>query len=74
MTHTGTHAVGEGHVAISSKLLYRLNDKPPVKDSLFVALQHVCAIFIPVVTPGVLVTGELGLWTRRQPIIQLFED
>lgn len=69
MTHTGTHAVGEGHVAVRSKLLYQLNDKPPLKDSLFVALQHVCAIFIPVVTPGLLITGALGLDPNRSAYI-----
>jgi xanthine permease XanP len=58
-THTATHAVG--NETPRSRLLYNLNDKPPVKDALFVALQHVCAIFIPVVTPGLLITGALGL-------------
>ena len=60
MTHAGTHGDG-GEVATRSKLLYGLNDKPSVKDALFVAMQHVCAIFIPVVTPGLLITGALGL-------------
>lgn len=69
MAHTGTHAVGEGHVAVRSKLLYQLNDKPPLKDSLFVALQHVCAIFIPVVTPGLLITGALGLEPNKSAYI-----
>lgn len=61
MAHAGTHGISEGEVGTRSKLLYGLNDKPPVKDALFVAFQHVCAIFIPVVTPGLLITGALGL-------------
>ncbi len=52
-----------------SQLLYGLNDKPPVKDSIFVALQHVCAIFIPVVTPGLLITGALGLEPNKAAYI-----
>jgi xanthine permease XanP len=59
MAHAEAHATGE--IPTRSKLLYNLNDKPPVKDALFVALQHVCAIFIPIVTPGLLITGALGL-------------
>lgn len=43
------------------RLLYGLNDKPPFKDALFVGFQHVCAIFIPVCTPGLLITAALGL-------------
>ena len=60
MAHVEAHAA-EGTVDDRPKLLYGLNDKPPVKDAIFVALQHVCAIFIPVVTPGLLITGALGL-------------
>lgn len=52
-----------------SKLLYGLNDKPPFQEALFVALQHVCAIFIPVVTPGLLITGALGLDPARASYI-----
>jgi xanthine permease XanP len=58
MSQIETHGVEAGG---SSQLLYGLDDKPPIKDSIFVALQHVCAIFIPVVTPGLLITGALGL-------------
>ena len=44
-------------------LLYGLNDKPPLREAIFVAMQHVCAIFIPIVTPGLLVCTTLGLDT-----------
>ena len=56
--HQESHAVGEPR---RHRLLYGLHDKPPVKDALFVGLQHVCAIFIPVCTPALLITGALGL-------------
>lgn len=61
MAHAEAQATSGGEVVTRSKLLYGLHDKPPVKDALFVAFQHVCAIFIPVVTPGLLITGALGL-------------
>jgi xanthine permease XanP len=64
MAHTDTHDVihHEGSVTDSPvPLLYGLNDKPPVIDGLFVALQHVCAIFIPIVTPGLIIAGALKL-------------
>lgn len=61
MSQIETHAAHGGANQERPKLLYGLNDKPPFKDALFVGLQHVCAIFIPVVTPGLLITGALGL-------------
>lgn len=61
MAHTEAQVTSGSEVVTRPKLLYGLNDKPPVKDALFVAFQHVCAIFIPVVTPGLLITGALGL-------------
>jgi xanthine permease XanP len=50
-------------------LLYGLNDKPPLTEAIFVALQHVCAIFIPIVTPGLLVCTALGLDTSTTAYI-----
>lgn len=67
MAHDAHGAEGIGHDR--PKLLYGLNDKPPVRDAIFVALQHVCAIFIPVVTPGLLITGALGLDPGRAAYI-----
>lgn len=51
MAHAGTHGASEND-RDRPKLLYGLNDKPPLKNAIFVSFQHVCAIFIPVVTPG----------------------
>jgi xanthine permease XanP len=61
MAHTESHNLDGGTSQTRSKLLYGLNDKPPAKDALFVGFQHVCAIFIPVATPALLITGALGL-------------
>lgn len=69
MTHTEVHQTNNTTQETRSKLLYGLNDKPPFKEALFVALQHVCAIFIPVVTPGLLITGALGLDPARASYI-----
>lgn len=46
---------------MSSPLIYNLNDKLPLKEAFFVSLQHVCAMFIPVCTPGLLIAGALDL-------------
>ncbi|NDJ18238.1 uracil-xanthine permease family protein [Myxacorys almedinensis] len=53
--------VAKQTVAKQPQLLYGLDDRPPVRESLFVAVQHVCAIFIPIVTPGLMIAGALGL-------------
>lgn len=55
------HQVSEGEVVRPHTLLYGLNDNPPFSEAIFVALQHVCAIFIPIVTPAFLVCTALGL-------------
>lgn len=69
MSQIETHAAHGGANQERPKLLYGLNDKPPFKDAFFVGLQHVCAIFIPVVTPGLLITGALGLDPARSSYI-----
>lgn len=68
MSEVQTHAA-VGSEIDRPQLLYGLNSKPPIKDALFVALQHVCAIFIPVVTPGLLITGALGLEPNKAAYI-----
>ncbi len=60
MTHVDTHSESS-LTAPLPKLLYGLNDKPSIGDGIFVALQHVCAIFIPIVTPGLIIAGALKL-------------
>lgn len=69
MAHAETHAPSENTIQTRPKLLYGLNDQPPFKEALFVAFQHVCAIFIPVVTPALLITGALGLDPNRTAYI-----
>ena len=45
----------------SFDLVYGLNDKPPFLESLFVALQHVFAVFVPIVTPPLFVCKALNV-------------
>ena len=42
-------------------LIYGLNDKPPLRLSCFVALQHVLAVFVGIVTPPTLIARALEL-------------
>ena len=42
-------------------LIYGLEDRPPLKDTLFAALQHLLAIFVAIITPPLIVAGALGL-------------
>jgi xanthine permease XanP len=42
-------------------LIYALDEKPPLRLSLFVALQHVLAVFVGIVTPPALIARILEL-------------
>jgi xanthine permease XanP len=42
-------------------LLYGLDVRPPLKETLFVALQHVFAVFVGMITPPLLIAGALKL-------------
>lgn len=42
-------------------LIYGLEDRPPVIESLFVALQHVLAAFVGIITPPLIICNALGL-------------
>ena len=44
-----------------SDLIYGLNDKPPLRLGIFVAIQHVLAVFVGVVTPPTLIARILEL-------------
>ncbi|MEA1062937.1 uracil-xanthine permease family protein [Erwinia sp. HR93] len=45
----------------SSELIYRLEDRPPLPQTLFAALQHLLAMFVAVITPALLICQSLGL-------------
>ena len=44
-----------------SGLIYGLEDRPPLKDTVFAALQHLLAIFVAIITPPLIIAGALGL-------------
>lgn len=42
-------------------LIYGLNDRPPLRETLFAAAQHLLAIFVAIVTPPLIIAGALQL-------------
>lgn len=46
---------------VNAGLIYCLNDRPPVKDAIFAALQHLLAIFVAIITPPLIIAGALKL-------------
>jgi len=45
----------------SPDLIYGLDDKPPLRSSIFAALQHVLAVFVGIVTPPLIFAKALKL-------------
>lgn len=39
----------------NSELIYRLEDRPPLPQTLFAACQHLLAMFVAVITPALLI-------------------
>jgi len=48
-------------VPTQSELIYRLEDRPPLPQTLFAACQHLLAMFVAVITPALLICQALGL-------------
>jgi len=44
-----------------SELIYQLDDKPPVLEAFFAAIQHLLASFVGIVTPTLIIGSVLGL-------------
>ena len=42
-------------------LIYGLEARPPLRDTLFAALQHLLAIFVAIITPPLIISGALKL-------------
>ncbi|EHK9049533.1 uracil-xanthine permease [Vibrio vulnificus] len=42
-------------------LIYQLNDRPPLPQTLFAALQHLLAMFVAVITPSLITCQALGV-------------
>lgn len=46
---------------VKSDLIYRLEDRPPLPQTLFAAVQHLLAMFVAVVTPSLIICQTLGI-------------
>jgi xanthine permease XanP len=42
-------------------LIYALEDRPSLKETLFAALQHLLAVFVAIITPPLIIAGALNL-------------
>ncbi len=56
---------------MKTDLIYGIEDRPPFKDALFAALQHLLAIFVAIITPPLIIASALkldvektGFWFR----------
>ena len=49
----------EAPASIESDLIYGLEARPPFVEAVFVALQHVFACFVGIITPGLIICGAL---------------
>ena len=47
--------------ATPADLVYGLDDKPPLRETLFAAVQHVLASFIGIITPSLIIGNALDL-------------
>ena len=42
-------------------LIYGVDDRPPLRDAFFAAIQHLLAIFVAIITPPLIIAKALGL-------------
>lgn len=42
-------------------LIYQIEDRPPFREAIFAAIQHLLSIFVAIVTPPLIIGGSLGL-------------
>jgi xanthine permease XanP len=43
----------------TQELIYGLTDRPPLRETLFAALQHLLAIFVAIITPPLIISSAL---------------
>ena len=51
----------EEETRVEHDLIYGLEDKPPVREAIFAAVQHVFACFVGIITPALIISGAIGL-------------
>lgn len=49
------------HPIQKTDLIYQIEDRPPFREAVFVALQHLLAIFVAIITPPLIISQALGL-------------
>lgn len=50
--------------SVKTGLIYGLDDRPPLRETLFAAAQHLLAIFVAIVTPPLIIANALKLDTQ----------
>ena len=50
---------------MKTDLIYGIEDRPPFKDALFAALQHLLAIFVAIITPPLIIASALKLAVEK---------
>ena len=51
----------EVEVSQRSEMIYQIEDRPPFRDAIFAAIQHLLAIFVAIITPPLIIAGALKL-------------
>lgn len=54
------NAMEEGSTPHKGELIYGLEDKPPLREAFFAALQHLLAIFVAIITPPLIIAKAIG--------------
>ncbi|MBD1576836.1 uracil-xanthine permease [Vibrio sp. S11_S32] len=44
-----------------TELVYQLNERPPLPQTIFAAMQHLLAMFVAVITPSLIICQSLGV-------------
>ena len=45
---------------MNTDLIYGIDDRPPLKETLFAAIQHLLAIFVAIITPPLIIAGAVS--------------
>ena len=53
------------HPIQKTDLIYQIEDRPPFREAVFVALQHLLAIFVAIITPPLIISQALGFEIGR---------
>lgn len=50
---------------MKTDLIYGVEERPPFKEALFAALQHLLAIFVAIITPPLIIASALNLIRKK---------